>query len=239
MRPHQRLTANHDAGRRATVALAALVAVLGTTAVLAVAGAGDGRAAAAAHRHDHAATVPAPAGRLALHDAMRTLWEQHVAWTRLAIVGFAAGSPDLPATEARLLRNQADIGNAVKPFYGRVAGNRLTRLLREHITGAVAVLQAAKAGDQAALAGARTAWYANGRRVADFLSAANPANWPRAEMRAMMTTHLDQTLEEAVDQLTGRFAAGVREYDAIERHILRMADTLSSGIVRQFPRRFR
>ena len=34
----------------------------------------------------------------------------------------------------------------------------------------------------------------------------------------MMKTHLDQTLNEGVDQLTGHYAAGIREYDAIERH---------------------
>ena len=76
---------------------------------------------------------------------MRKLWEDHVTWTRLAIVSFAAGLPDLQATEDRLLRNQTDIGNAIKPYYGQAAGNRLTALLREHILGAVALLQAAKA----------------------------------------------------------------------------------------------
>jgi len=54
----------------------------------------------------------------------------------------------------------------------------------------------------------------------------------------MMKTHLDQTLAEAVDELTGHFHRGVREYGAIERHILKMADTISSGIEAQFPRRF-
>jgi hypothetical protein len=55
---------------------------------------------------------------------MRALWEDHVTWTRMVIVDFAAGLPSLPASEARLLRNQADIGGAIAPFYGRAAGNR-------------------------------------------------------------------------------------------------------------------
>ena len=141
-------------------------------------------------------------------------------------------------TERRLLRNQADIGDAIRPFYGKAAGNGLTRLLREHITGAVDLLAAARSGDAAKLAQAKAAWYANGRRVADFLSAANPHNWGRADMRSMMRTHLDQTLAEGVDQLQGRYAAGVREYDAVHAHILAMADELASGIIKQFPSRF-
>jgi hypothetical protein len=227
------MQATIHAGRRVALALAVLLALAGA---LAMSEPATGHAGS--HDSDHAATAGS-AREAALHDGMRKLWEQHVAWTRLTIVGFAANNPDLPATQARLLRNQADIGNAMEPYYGRAAGNRLTRLLREHITGAVAVLQAAKAGDTAALAAAKDAWYANGREIADFLNAANLRNWPRATLRSMMRTHLDQTLQEAVAQLTGDYAASVRTYDEIEDHILTMADTLSSGIIAQFPRRFR
>ena len=50
--------------------------------------------------------------------AMDKLWEDHITWTRMVIVDFAAGLPDLKQAEARLLRNQANIGNAIKPYYG-------------------------------------------------------------------------------------------------------------------------
>jgi hypothetical protein len=100
-------------------------------------------------------------------------------------------------------------------------------------------MQAAKANDSAALTKAHDAGYANGNDIADFLAAANPRHWPRGEMRSMMKTHLDETLKEAVDRLTGRFAADVRDYDAVHGSILQMADMLSDGIVAQFPGRFR
>jgi len=196
--------------------------------------------APAARTQEHAAATHALTARqLAFHDAMRKLWEDHITWTRLAIVSFAGGLPDLQATEARLLANQVDIGNAIKPYYGRAAGKRLTALLKDHILGAVALLQAAKSGDQAAIAKASTAWYVNANQVADFLHAANPHAWSRTTMRAMMKTHLDQTLAEAQHRLQGDFAADIRDYDAVHRHILEMADTLSAGIMRQFPQRFR
>ena len=184
---------------------------------------------------EHAPTVR----QAAFHDGMRKLWEDHITWTRLAIVSFAGGLPDLDATEARLLQNQVDIGNAIKPYYGRAAGSRLTALLKDHIVGAVALLQAAKAGDQAGIASASAAWYANANDIADFLHAANPRQWPRTELRTMMRMHLDETLAEAQHRLQGRFADDVRDYDVVHHHILAMADMLSDGIVRQFPARFR
>jgi len=209
-------------------------------AVAAAAGAPAHTHPAGAHHHaTAAAAAPASAKAARFHDDMRKLWEDHITWTRLAIVSFASGSPDLPATEARLLRNQSDIAAAIRPYYGHAASTKLRSLLRAHILGAVALLQAAKANDGAALTKAHDAWYANGNDVADFLSSANPRNWPRGEMRSMMKEHLDVTLKEAVDQLGGRFAASVADYDSIHRHILEMADQLSSGIVAQFPSRFR
>jgi hypothetical protein len=196
---------------------------------------------AAAHTaHEEATTAVAkPTGKeLRLHDQMRKLWEDHIVWTRMAIVSFAEGNPDLGPTLDRLLRNQDDIGDAMKPYYGRAAGNQLTALLEEHINGAVDLLVAAKSADQQAFEQANRAWYANGREVADFLHRANPRNWQRSEMRSMMRTHLDQTVAEAAHRLEDNYAADIRDYDAIHRHILEMADELSDGIVAQFPRRF-
>jgi hypothetical protein len=217
----------------------ALVAAA-VAALIALAAAG-GAPAARDHAHHHAAPTAATdtARAAAFHDGMRRLWEDHITWTRLAIVSFAGGLPDLAATENRLLRNQADIAAAIRPYYGAPAATKLRGLLRAHILGAVALLQAAKAKDTAALGKAHDAWYANGNDIADFLASANPRHWPRGEMRSMMKTHLDETLKEAVDRLNGHFAADVRDYDAVHGSILEMADMLSDGIVAQFPARFR
>jgi hypothetical protein len=227
-------------GRRMTLTLTGLVAVAGAVLVLAFSGPHEGRADGG-HPHGDAVAVSAKAKptRAAFHDAMRKLWEDHVTWTRLTIVSFAHGLPDLPATRDRLLRNQGDIGDAVKPYYGRAAGNRLTALLEEHIGGAVALLPAAKDGDRNLVKQRRAEWYANGNEIADFLHEANRRNWSRKAMRRMMTGHLDQTLSEAVNRLEGRYDADVRDYDDIHHHILLMADSLSEGIIAQFPRRFR
>jgi hypothetical protein len=196
--------------------------------------------AGAEDHHAVAATAHSLTARqAAFHDAMRKLWEDHITWTRLAIVSLAEELPDVRATEARLLANQDDIGDAIKPYYGKAAGERLTTLLKKHITGAVALLQAAKSGNDAATAAAAKAWYRNGNQNADFLHAANPGAWSRKAMRKMMKTHLDQTLREAQLRLAHRYGAEIRVYDQIHRHILVMADMLSEGIIDQFPSRFR
>lgn len=193
-------------------------------------------------QHSHAATAmpasPLSSKTVALTQGMNKLWEEHVAWTRMAIVSFAAGLPNLKATEVRLLRNQVDIGNAIKPYYGAAAGSRLTALLKTHILEAVTVLTAAKAGDKAKLNAALKAWYGNAHQIAAFLSDANPKNWPLKATTSMMNNHLKLTTQEAVDELGGKWAASVADYDKIENEILMMANTLASGIAQQFPAKF-
>jgi len=175
----------------------------------------------------------------ALHDAMRKLWEDHITWTRVFIISAVADLPDKATATERLLQNQVDIGNAIKPLYGEPAGNKLTALLKEHITTAAEVVAAAKANDQAKLTDANKRWFANADQIADFLSSANPKNWPQAEMRSMMKEHLDLTTQEAVARLRGDWAADVKAYDAVHQQILKMADHLTMGIVKQFPDKFK
>ncbi len=193
-------------------------------------------------RHDHldfGPRDPIPLKVLAFHDAMRQLWEDHITWTRMFIVSAVADLPDTGFAAGRLLQNQADIGNAIKPFYGEAAGEQLTALLRDHILIAADLVAAAKAGDAAGVEAASARWYANADDIATFLSSANPENWPLDEMKTMMREHLDLTLEEAVARLTGDWAADIAAYDEIHEQILEMADMLSTGIIRQFPKQLK
>lgn len=107
--------------------------------------------------------------RVAFHDAMRTLWEDHIVWTRQYIVS-AATLPgelaDIGPTTDRLLANQVDIGNALKPFYGDAAGVQVTTLLRDHILTAAQLIAAAKSGDASGVNSASAAWYANAHDIA-------------------------------------------------------------------------
>jgi hypothetical protein len=212
------------------VSLTALVTALAVTSITSLS------AASAAPAHNKAALT---SKALSLHDAMRELWQAHGTWTERAIVDFVGGLPDTKLVVARLLQNQVDIGNAVKPYYGAKAGNQLTALLKAHINAAVAVLAAAKSGDGAAVAKAKAAFFANGNQVARFLHAANPKHWSLSDMKTMMRIHLNQVITLAVDQLQGKYQAAIREYNVYIGHILDMAEMLSDGIVQQFPARFR
>ncbi len=216
------------------IALTALVAFFSALAALAVSS-GHAHAHGNAPHEAHAITQ----NELVLRRDMRQLWEDHIVWTRLAIISLITDAPDTEATVGRLLSNQTDIGNAVKPFYGKAAGDKLTAELRQHILIAADLVAAAKAGDQAKLADAQSRWEQNADGIATVLNSVNPRFWKLATMKAEMHMHLALTTEEAVARLNGDWKADVAAYDQIHRHILHMSDLLSAGLVKQFPKRFR
>jgi hypothetical protein len=198
-------------------------------------------AAPSAPPADAAGGHGADGARVAFHDAMRKLWEDHIVWTRQYIVSAATLPGDLadigPTTD-RLLANQVDIGNALKPFYGDAAGAQVTTLLRDHILTAAQLIAAAKSGDASGVNSASAAWYANAHEIAVALHGLNPKHWALADLDAMMKDHLDLTLDEAVARLQGRYADDIVAYDRVHAEILSMADMLSDGIIAQFPKRF-
>jgi len=172
-----------------------------------------------------------------LRTAMRKLWEDHVTWTRNVIFCIMDGLPGTDQAVARLLKNQDDIGNAVKTYYGDDAGKKLSELLRVHITTAADLLKAAKSDNNAAFDDANKKWTANADEISDFLSKANP-NWALEDMKMMMHDHLKLTTNEAVARKKKDYDADVKAYEQVHDEILKMSDMLTDGIVKQFPDKF-
>ena len=178
-----------------------------------------------------------PDNGASLKIGMRKLWADHVIWTREYIVAAVAGTPDAEAAAGRLLRNQDDIGNAIVPFYGSGAGTALTGLLKQHIMIAVDLVAAAKAGNDAKFKDADSRWSANVVEIAGLLSGANP-HWPKKDVLDLLNLHLNLTKGEAVARLKKDWKADVQAFDDIFTEINTVADTLTAGIIAQFPAKF-
>jgi len=164
----------------------------------------------------------------------RKLWIDHVTWTRSFIVSDLASLPDKNVVLQRLLKNQDDIGTSIKPYYGEEAGNKLSKLLREHISIAGQVVDAAKSNNKADLDKYNKLWYKNADDIADFLSSANP-NWSNSELKDMLHKHLEFITSQVVARINKNWKADVEAYDKGEDHMIKFADVLSEGIIKQFP----
>ncbi|NOJ71798.1 glycosyltransferase [Paenibacillus alvei] len=172
-----------------------------------------------------------------LKTDMQKVWIDHTIWTRSYIVSAISNRPDQKDVLDRLLRNQQDIGNVIKPYYGEAAGNKLAELLREHILIAAKIVEAAKAGNQAEVKKLEADWHKNADVIAKFLSDANP-NWQFKELQDMLYTHLQLITEIVLSCLKGDWKADIAATDKNEIHMIHLADILTEGIVKQFPKKF-
>lgn len=172
---------------------------------------------------------------LAIHlrDSFRLLWEQHVYWTRMVILGISFTMPDLGATTNRLLRNASDFAKLFCRFYGKEIAAEFNTLMNDHITIAAELVAALKAGNCAAAADAEKRWYANADEIACFLNHINPC-WPTKPMQAMWYEHLALTKQEAVATLNKNYTKSIETFNRIEQQALLMADDFANGIIRQF-----
>jgi len=182
--------------------------------------------------------TPVTKSAVDLRMAMRMLWEDHIVYTRNYIISSLAKLPDAEAVAGRLLRNQDDIGNAVKPFYGDEAGKKLALLLRDHILIATEVVKAAMDGKKDELTKAQAKWTANADEIAAFLGGANK-HWDKAKLEDMLHKHLEYTTQEVVSRLKADWPGDIAAYDKGHAHMLMFADMLTDGIVAQFPDKFK
>lgn len=183
--------------------------------------------------------VELPSNQATCHLRMeeRKLWIDHVLWTRSFIVSDLAQLEDKGPVLERLLKNQDEIGNSIKPYYGEEAGNKLASLLKTHIELAGQVTDAAKTGNKADLEKYNQLWYANADEIADFLSAANP-NYSNKVLKEMLHKHLEYVTTQAVARLNKDWAADIKAFDEGEAHMINFADVLIDGIIKQFPEQF-
>lgn len=180
-------------------------------------------------------TISVPA--FELKTAMRKLWEDHITWTRVYIISALAGLEDLSAATERLLQNQVDLGNAIKPLYGEDAGNQLAALLKDHILIAAQVVAAAKKGAEQELKDSSKKWYENADALAEFLSKANPYA-DKKVLQDFLYTHLVLTTGEVTSRLKKEWKADIDFYDKGHEHMLMFSDALVDAIVKQFPAKF-
>ena len=171
-------------------------------------------------------------------NEFRKLWMDHVMWTSNYITSATtAGAEDQKQVLTRLLKNQEDIGDAIKPLYGEKAGNELTNLLKEHIVIAGKIVDEAKSENEDSVNELNKEWDRNADEIAVFLSEANP-NLKKEDLKSMLDMHLKLVTNDLTASLAKDWAARIDSIDEGITHIILMADTISSGVVKQFPDKF-
>lgn len=185
--------------------------------------------------------APAPSSQSAIDFrlSVRALWQYQVTWTRSYIVSVLSGLDDVGPVERKLVKNQEQIGNAIKHYYGGMAGNRLAVLLRQHIVIAIEIVRAAKAQDAGALERAQECGFKNADAISNLLNRAGNPLWDKQYMRQMFYKHLEYVMLQVSCRIKKDWDAEIKAYDDGLQHVLLLSDLLAKGVVQQFPEKFK
>lgn len=155
----------------------------------------------------------------------RYLWNDHISYTRNAIISLIAELPDVDAVSARLMKNQEDIGTFISPYYSVDQVSALVDLLKQHIAIAADVVNGVE--------GAKLKWEMNGNDVVNYMSQMNRMFWPVSVTKPLWTSHMDLTIAEIDARKQKNWTTDITSYDSGHAVISDFADIFASGIIYQ------
>lgn len=166
-------------------------------------------------------------------NTSRTLWGHHTKWMRMLIISNIANLPDLNLISQRLNKNSVYFANEIEKYYGKEKADTFEKLLLSHLLISEMLIENLKIQNVQASDECRRQWYENADDIARFLAAIN-VHYNEHEWRAMLYDHLYMTENEMSYRLKGDYESEISEYDVIDSQILRIADMMSDGIIKQF-----
>lgn len=173
-----------------------------------------------------------------LRLALRDLWGDHIFWVRNVVLTTKLGDKNAAkAAEEQVVENSKAIGNAIVPFYGRGAGDKLFTLLAGHYGSIKDYMNAAFSGGNAAMDAAKTKMIINAQDIAAFLSSANP-NWPKEALLSALGSHGALHMAQIEEINAKNFKAKAKTWVQEKAQVFQIAGVLAEGIVKQFPERF-
>jgi hypothetical protein len=169
--------------------------------------------------------------------AARRLMEDQLAYTRNYIISEIGGLRDTGAVQDRLMKNQDDMSNMIKGYYGDDAGTKLSSLLHDSVNNVVGVVQAAKGKNQKALSDAQAKATGTADEIASFFANVN-TNLNKDDVSASLHKQLDFITAQANARVKKDWKSDIDAYDQGEDEALKLSDMMVDAIAKQYPDKF-
>lgn len=164
-----------------------------------------------------------------LKSVLRKLFTDHGVYTAFVLKSIVDCTNDTQVFLNRLLINQKDIGDQLKPIVGESAGNKVTTVLTNHIKLAGDVITAATTGDKT-LNNKIALLFNNSDQVAATLTSLNPDKLPYEITQEAFHIHNQFVIDMTLARLSGDFLQEQRLYDAYYNELLQMSDLIFDAL---------
>jgi hypothetical protein len=171
---------------------------------------------------------------VALRAALKKLLEEESLYARNYILSALTDSQDAVSAEARWLKNQDDIAEAINAVYPAAVVQNLAILLRDHVALAKEIIQAVKTNNTAEVQAVQERWNTNADNITAFFVPLNN-HWPADEIKDILCKHMQYILGQVTSRVQTDWIADVNSYDLDRFYMLKLADLLVDGIINQSP----
>jgi hypothetical protein len=172
-----------------------------------------------------------------LREALRDLWTGHIFWVRNVVLATKLGDAEgAKVAEENVVKNARSIADAIVPFYGQAAADKLFGLLAGHYGAIKEYMTASYAGSKEGKDAAVDKIRKNAVEIATFLSSANP-NWPKETLVSLLFAHGGHHIAQIDAFATKDYVSESQTWEMMKNHMYVIADALGKGIVKQFPKK--
>lgn len=168
---------------------------------------------------------------------LRTISQENVFWTRMAVTATIQGGGDKDPVINRLLITSKDISEALIPYLGQEAVSKYSALIDEHFNNILELTTATKEGNQTELMNANRRLYKNADEIALYENTTIP-KLSLNDRKAMWYDHINLTANEITELVNKDYNASINTTDMIEEQANIMSDSLANGVILQFPEKF-
>jgi len=170
--------------------------------------------------------------------ALRDLWVGHIFWVRNVTLETLAGNKNAAAAaEKQVVSNARQIADAIAPYYGKEASDKLFGLLAGHYGAVKEYVEATAAGSKGKQDAAFKKLTANAGEIAKFLSGANP-NLPFDTLNGLLLAHGAHHVQQTRQIKARQYAEEAKTWEEMKKHMYVIADALTGAIAKQFPKQF-
>jgi hypothetical protein len=187
----------------------------------------------AAHAIDNTATYTAK--QMEIRTLTRSLFAVNLFWERIYAVETLTGAIDAAKAEARFQQSQDDINGLFKQYFGEPTGNQISTLLTQYNGLLIDYAVAARNHDDKMAV--LTKLHDKSVALATLMSMTN-MNWTTEDLSSRFSKYSDALVKEIDLQDTGMGAIDTRAFDATFELSMQLADTVSLGIIKQYPAKF-
>lgn len=170
-----------------------------------------------------------------LRTNLRYLFSQYLTWERIAASQTINNSQDAAKAQARFVSSQNDICNLFKSYFGDYNGGQVTDVFKQYSQLITDYVNATKSMGDKALTINRM--HDKADEFANVLNMSN-MSWSKDEISAALKKFSDNLVSEIDLQGSNPGSVDTAMMDATYSQMMDMADTFTTGIIKQDPSKF-